>query len=1282
MKIFCWISIWLTSFGFGTPLLNEFLSSNGNGLLDEDGDRSDWIEIYNPDQTLLDLQGYHLTDSDDLTQWTFPEGVTIPPGGYLVVFASDKNRAVAGRQLHTNFKLDPDGDYLALVDPDGRTIIQDFGLRYPSQREDRSYGLSGQREAFFDLPTPGQANATATIAGPTIQSATREPEQPVVGDLRVTAIVREVNGPIQSVSLIYRRMFAAEVVVLMKDDGVAPDFVAEDGVFSALIPKDQILPGQMVRWRFEAVDVAGAKTNDPPFFDPIHSPKYYGTVGYDETRQTNLTTLHWFIENPAQAESSYPSGNPGAPGALYYLGQFYDNVGFKRHGQSTGGFPKKSFNIDFNKGNHFQWNEDSPRVSDIDLLTNWADKSKVRHVLSYEIMRRAGVHAHFAFTVRVEQNGQFYSLADFVEDADETYLKRSGLNKEGALYKVYDNTLNKDSGDSANSGFEKKTRKEETSRAELQALIDGLDLTGVDLTHYQFDHLDLPKIINMLAVNSVIRNIDMHRKNWYLYQDTGQSDEWAILPWDLDLSFGRYWRQPERYFSNLLETGGYVQTGGAIRLVSQIFSNPTTREMYYRRLRTLLDTYLQDPATPVEERFIEGRLNEFSALLDDPNHFKSDAQQDFEKWGSWLHGGGGARVSYNNPSTDIESMAEGLGRLRNEYLPARRNYIYNTQIEGKGGNIPLSQKTTQGFVYTPLIGPQEEVRYYVPTDDSAGLLWLGFLEPYDDSAWLTGLMPLGYERQSGYENVIKTDVAEQMTSNPSIYIRIPFDVEDPSQFDSLELRMKYDDGFFAVLNGTILLAENSPASPKFNSVAEGGHEADVDRATIFDLSSRLSSLKAGRNILAIQGFNDGVGSSDFLLSAELYGGASFEVAPTQPSLEIGKIEVSPSSGNQDEEYIEIHNPYTTAIDVSNWRLADAVSFTFQPGTVIASNSSLFVSPEVSVFRARQDSPKGNEGVFVQGPYAGHLSNRGETIQLIDDLGQINDELTYSGDPSEVQRYLRVSELVYRPSSDGLAEFIELINISDSVTLDLEGVRFTEGIEFDFTDSKVSSLGPGEHVLVVRHQASFEGVYGMGLPVAGIFANETALSNSSETLKLEDADNNTVFEFSYFDEAPWPEAADRGYSLVLVNPSSQPDLNNPQNWRESAVVGGTPGGDDGRPMPVDPLGDADNNGRADLLDYTMGNDQVQKPIFLSVSRRNHSTPAGIVSMPTIEYPRDVSADQATMEVQYSTDLIDWHSAESQLVSVEEQDLGGGRRMLTRYFDQSGARVYFRLFAKAR
>ena len=56
-------------------------------------------------------------------------------------------------------------------------------------------------------------------------------------------------------------------------------------------------------------------------------------------------------------------------------------------------------------------------------------------------MRNAGVHAHFAYTVRVQQNAEFFSTADFVEDADDIYLKRAGLNEDGALYKVYNNTL-------------------------------------------------------------------------------------------------------------------------------------------------------------------------------------------------------------------------------------------------------------------------------------------------------------------------------------------------------------------------------------------------------------------------------------------------------------------------------------------------------------------------------------------------------------------------------------------------------------------------------------------------------------------------------------------------------------------------------------------------------------------------------------------------------------------------------------------------------------------------
>ena len=147
--------------------------------------------------------------------------------------------------------------------------------------------------------------------------------------------------------------------------------------------------------------------------------------------------------------------------------------------------------------------------------------------------------------------------------------------------------------------------------------------------------------------------------------------------------------------------------------------------------------------------------------------------------------------------------------------------------------------------------------------------------------------------------------------------------------------------------------------------------------------------------------------------------------------------------------------------------------------------------------------------------------------------------------------------MYHPEPDGNAEFIELVNTSESVTLDLTGIRFTSGVEFDFTGSAITSLPPGARVLVVRDLASFEAAYGIGLPVAGVFQNESKLSNSEDIVKLEDSLNNTILEFLYRDDQSWPALADDGYALVYVTG----DLNDPESWRISAALGGTPGGND-------------------------------------------------------------------------------------------------------------------------
>ena len=141
-------------------VISELMPSNSSTIADEDGEFSDWLEIHNDGASPANLAGYHLTDDDQLlTKWTFPSA-SIPAGGYLLVWASDKNRALTGSPLHTSFKLSAEGEYLALVAPDGVTIVHEYAPAFPPQVPDRSYGLALDlvTERCFVEPTPGAAN--------------------------------------------------------------------------------------------------------------------------------------------------------------------------------------------------------------------------------------------------------------------------------------------------------------------------------------------------------------------------------------------------------------------------------------------------------------------------------------------------------------------------------------------------------------------------------------------------------------------------------------------------------------------------------------------------------------------------------------------------------------------------------------------------------------------------------------------------------------------------------------------------------------------------------------------------------------------------------------------------------------------------------------------------------------------------------------------------------------------------------------------------------------------
>ena len=164
--------------------------------------------------------------------------------------------------------------------------------------------------------------------------------------------------------------------------------------------------------------------------------------------------------------------------------------------------------------------------------------------------------------------------------------------------------------------------------------------------------------------------------------------------------------------------------------------------------------------------------------------------------------------------------------------------------------------------------------------------------------------------------------------------------------------------------------------------------------------------------------------------------------------------------------------------------------------------------------------------------------------------------------------LLITELMYHPPNVGPVnsdeyEFVELKNAgTDALTLG--GLRFN-GITYSFPAN--AALGPGQFYVLVRNAARFAEKY-PGVTINGIYSGR--LDNGGEPISISHVLGGRILSVNYDDDAPWPIAPDGfGFSLVPRQPNSNPDPDNPANWRASTFVGGSPGADDPAP-PVVPV----------------------------------------------------------------------------------------------------------------
>lgn len=159
------IIAFLTKVSFSQVIINEYSSSNLSTTPDDFGKYEDWFELRNLADTLVELEGYGL--SDDLSQpmkFVIPDGVVIQANGYLRIWTSGRDGYFNIGHLHTNFKLTQTKDvpeFLTVASPKATVLDQVQLMKTMNGHSRGRHPQNTNNWLLYSFPTPGNANPTA-----------------------------------------------------------------------------------------------------------------------------------------------------------------------------------------------------------------------------------------------------------------------------------------------------------------------------------------------------------------------------------------------------------------------------------------------------------------------------------------------------------------------------------------------------------------------------------------------------------------------------------------------------------------------------------------------------------------------------------------------------------------------------------------------------------------------------------------------------------------------------------------------------------------------------------------------------------------------------------------------------------------------------------------------------------------------------------------------------------------------------------------------------------------
>lgn len=325
------------------------------------------------------------------------------------------------------------------------------------------------------------------------------------------------------------------------------------------------------------------------------------------------------------------------------------------------------------------------------------------------------------------------------------------------------------------------------------------------------------------------------------------------------------------------------------------------------------------------------------------------------------------------------------------------NSTGNVLVSEDGASTPATN-TLDSYVYSYIIPSSGS--YYLETVKTGTATGSYLYDVYLSSTTKPPHYPANFAGQ------FASSVQSAMYSvNATNYLRVPFTVADPTAITSLILKMKYDDGFVAYLNGTEIARRNAggtAGTPLAYNAAAASDRAATSAITAedIDILAFKNLLVAGNNVLAIQGLNSAASSDDFLMvpqiDASVQSGRAMQYfyTPTPGAANIpgagvviNEIHYNPDIKTERVEFIELVNNSSVNVNISGWQFTKGVGYTFPSNTTMTPGQYIVVAEDSGQFQTKF-------GLAPFGQYTGSLSNDGDMVRLTDAALNLIDEVGY------------------------------------------------------------------------------------------------------------------------------------------------------------------------------------------------------------------------------------------------------------------------------------------------